>query len=268
MGDKAPRDMPQEREEVNVTTKQVGNQTIKTTVTKTYHHDGSVSEHTRTETTTRTRVESPKQRTKTETKVRTTTKNGRRVEQTTVITHYNDGSTSEKVSEKDKGPDRTSTHRETVVTTRPRGNSSGDRNALNSDIDRLTAENELKRATRGRDCEAIDGAILTCRKWDSNPATKSLIEDGWKRLMHLDPSRGAAIAEQMYKDLPFSGMKIYLYRNHGVSRDLVDNVPGPYYKWELHKLAEANGITFPDNRRALEALGRQKSARGYNGAKI
>jgi len=267
MGDKAPRDMPQEREEVNVTTKQVGNQTIKTTVTKTYHHDGSVSEHTRTETTTRTRVESPKQRTKTETKVRTTTKNGRRVEQTTVITHYNDGSTSEKVSEKDKGPDRTSTHRETVVTTRPRGNSSGDRNALNSDIDRLTAENELKRATRGRNCEDIDRAIHTCEKWSSNPATKSLIDDGWDRLMHLDPSRGAAIAERKYKDLPYLGIKKYL-RNNGVSRDAVDNVPGPYFKWELHKLASANGIKIPNNRPALTALGRQKSGpRGYNGAR-
>merc|ERR1711865_53202 len=175
---KAPRGMPQEREEVNVTTKQVGNQAIKTTVTKTYHHDGSVSEHTRTETTTRTtkRVESPKQRTRTETKVRTTTKNGRRVEQTTVITHYNDGSTSEKVSEKDKGPDRT-THRETVVTTRPRQQQQQQR--VNSDIDRLTAENELKRATRGRNCEDIDRAIHTCEKWSSTPATKSLIDDGW-----------------------------------------------------------------------------------------
>lgn len=256
--------MPTEEwSEVNVTTTQEGNKTIKKTVTTTHHGDGSVSEHTRTETTTRTRVESPKQRTKTETKVRNMTKNGRRVEQTTVITHYNDGSTSEKVSEKDKGPDR---RRETVEVTRSRRNSSENRNALDSDIDRLSAENELKRATRGRNCEDIDRAIHTCMKWYSNPATRSLIEDGWDRIMDLDPSRGASIANQKYKDLPYMGMKKYL-RNNGVSRDEVDNVPGPYFKWELHKLASANGIKFPDNRRALEALGRQKSSRGYNGAR-
>merc|ERR1711865_453991 len=258
MGTRCPENMPQEREEVNVTTTQEGNKTVKKTVTKTYHHDGSVSEHTRTETTTRTRVESPKQKTKTETKVRTTTKNGRRVEQTTVITHYNDGSTSEKVSEKDKGPVRPPSHQETVVSMRPQ---------LNSDIDRLTAENELKRAIRGRNCEDIDRAIHTCEKWSSNPATRSLIDDGWDRLMHLDPSRGAAIAERKYKDLPYLGIKKYL-RNNGISKDAVDNVPGPYFKWELHKLASANGITIPNNRPALTALGRQKSARGYNGAKI
>jgi len=263
------------RREIKVSTREDGNKTIETTVTTIYHNDGRIEEQTRTKTTTRTtRRSDEKQPVRARTEKRTTNKDGRRVEITTVTTEYTDGSKGVEVSERDIGPAEYEEHTTRNVTHRvsPSRRSSSSSSgsaptshgaALDDDINRLQAEEALKRAMRGRNPDAIESCITTCRTWYLNPDTRDLIDDGYDRMMELDASRGAAIANQKYKDLPYLGMKKYL-RKHGVSRDAVDNVPGPYYKWELHKLASANGIKFPKSRRELEVLGRQKSTSGYN----
>lgn len=107
--------------------------------------------------------------------------------------------------------------------------------AMNDDIDRLQAENALKQAMGGQDYDMIETCIETCRRWETHPDTHELIDAGYDRLMELRPASAAAIADAKYRDLPWMGMKKYLC-NNGVDRKEVDNVPGPYYKYELHKV--------------------------------
>lgn len=106
---------------------------------------------------------------------------------------------------------------------------------MNEDIDRLNAENDLKRVIRGDDYDTIYDCITTCKRWKSHADTNDLINDGYDRLKEIRPNQATAIADEQYKDLPYMGMKKYL-RNNGVAREEVDRVPGPYYKYELGKV--------------------------------
>lgn len=275
------------REEVKVTTETDGDKTIKTTVTTTYHEDGRVQTKTSTETSTRRRVENTERhRVSARTQNRTTNKDGRRVKITTVTTTFSDGTTEDEVSETDLGPaefETTTTttssshgdhdnhsHHEITSSHSDRGNHShhehheSTQNVMNEDIDRLNAENDLKRAIRGDDYDTIYDCITTCKRWKNHSDTNDLINDGYDRLKQIRPDKATAIADEQYKDLPYMGMKKYL-RNNGVAREEVDKVPGPYYKYELGKLANANGIRFPADRKQLEGLMRIRSQAGYNG---
>ena len=107
--------------------------------------------------------------------------------------------------------------------------------SMNDDIDRLQAEEELKQAMRGQDYDTIETCIESCRPWDKHSDTHELIDAGYDRLMELRPASAAVIADAKYRDLPYMGMKKFLCNNR-VDREEVDNVPGPYYKYELHKV--------------------------------
>merc|ERR1712166_47104 len=285
-----PESITMPREEVKVTTETDGDQTIKTTVTTIYHEDGRVQTKTSKETTTRRMVENTdRHRVSAKTANRTTNKDGRRVKITTVTTTFSDGTEEDEVSETDLGPAEFETMREfepprsmttnTVVSSfepsrRSSTSSSSSamsasfappiQNVMNEDIDRLNAENDLKRAIgRGDDYDTIYDCITTCKRWESHPDTNDLINDGWERLKEIRPNDAKKIVDEQYADLPYMGMKKYL-RNNGVARNEVDTVPGPYYKYELSKLANANGIRFPADRKQLEGLMRIRSQGGYN----
>jgi len=287
-----PESITMPREEVKVTTETDGDQTIKTTVTTIYHEDGRVQTKTSKETTTRRMVENTdRHRVSAKTANRTTNKDGRRVKITTVTTTFSDGTEEDEVSETDLGPaefetttktvqhesPRSSTTRTVVHETSRRSSTSSSssamsasfdfappiQNVMNEDIDRLNAENDLKRAIRGDDYDTIYDCITTCKRWKSHPDTNDLINDGWERLKEIRPNDAKKIVDEQYADLPYMGMKKYL-RNNGVARNEVDTVPGPYYKYELSKLANANGIRFPADRKQLEGLMRIRSQGGYN----
>jgi len=285
-----PESITMPREEVKVTTETDGDQTIKTTVTTIYHEDGRVQTKTSKETTTRRMVENTdRHRVSARTANRTTNKDGRRVKITTVTTTFSDGTEEDEVSETDLGPAEFETTTKTVVHESPRSELTSFRslptsrrsstsssssamsasfappiqNVMNEDIDRLNAENDLKRAIRGDDYDTIYDCITTCKRWKSHPDTNDLINDGWERLKEIRPNDAKKIVDEQYADLPYMGMKKYL-RNNGVARNEVDTVPGPYYKYELSKLANANGIRFPADRKQLEGLMRIRSQGGYN----
>merc|ERR1712166_1398677 len=189
-----PESITMPREEVKVTTETDGDQTIKTTVTTIYHEDGRVQTKTSKETTTRRMVENTdRHRVSAKTANRTTNKDGRRVKITTVTTTFSDGTEEGEVSETDLGPAEFETMREfepprfkttnTVVleTERSRRSSTSSsssamsasfappiQNVMNEDIDRLNAENDLKRAIRGDDYDTIYDCITTCKRWKNH----------------------------------------------------------------------------------------------------
>merc|ERR1712166_230029 len=285
-----PARLPVRSPEIQVTTVTDGDETIKTTVTTIYHEDGRVQTKTSKETTTSRRVKNTdRHRVSARTQNRTTNKDGRRVKITTVTTTFSDGTEEDEVSETDLGPaefetttktvqhesPRSETTRTVVHETSRRSSTSSSssamsasfappiQNVMNEDIDRLNAENDLKRAIRGDDYDTIYDCITTCKRWKSHPDTNDLINDGWERLKEIRPNDAKKIVDEQYADLPYMGMKKYL-RNNGVARNEVDTVPGPHYKYELSKLANANGIRFPADRKQLEGLMRIRSQGGYN----
>merc|ERR1712166_895010 len=116
-----PESITMPREEVKVTTKTDGDQTIKTTVTTIYHEDGRVQTKTSKETTTRRMVENTdRHRVSAKTANRTTNKDGRRVRITTVTTTFSDGTEEDEVSETDLGPAEFETTTKTVQHESPR----------------------------------------------------------------------------------------------------------------------------------------------------
>jgi len=200
---------------------------------------------------------------------------------TTVTTTFSDGTTEDEVSETDLGPAEFETTTETRTSRRSSSSASHASDSsevdspvhrdsaykievvMNEDIDRLNAENDLKKAIRGDDYDVIHDCITTCARWKNHSDTNDLINDGYDLLKEIRPDQAAAIADKQYKDLPYMGMKKYL-RNNGVAREEVDRVPGPYFKYELGKLANANGVRFPADRKQLEGLMRIRSHAGYN----
>ena len=103
-------------------------------------------------------------------------------------------------------------------------------------FERTKAEKAVTEAIQSTEYTVIETCIETCKKWNSTPSTHTLINHAYDRLIELKPENAAQISNEKYEDLPYMGMKRYL-KNNGVDDGEVDSVPGPYYKYELDKVA-------------------------------
>jgi len=163
--------------------------------------------------------------------------------ETSVTTHYSDGSSSTEMS------------RESESRTQPRARADM-QEGMDSDINRLRAEANLRKSIQGDlDFNYIQECIHSLEKEDQTESSFELIQDAYDTLIMIRPQDGGSLTNLKYKDLPFMGMKRFLRDKHGLSQKEVDP---PLSKYELDKVAKKHGIRFPDVTQ-LNVLSRQRT---------